>query len=310
MRQLRTTFCLFSGVVAFLVLAQHLGMNLWSCASCSFVNQLPISAFIAWAGPVVLTVLTFGAYHDKRWANIGILLTVPVSLSLIVWMVTNSSICLLCMLVHSGVLAAALCLLPKVKVVGPLFFSLAIAFTTTGGWDRFLASSDVGVFRIRDREHIPEGKVYVLFTDPECSRCQAVEKQISKMSSPPNILHRWSLLPQNLYRSIRTATILEMARIQGEAEFDRLHSEILNSPPPYDDEAILSAASKAGLGGQASKWLEHPSERALIAIEDDQTTSQELKIRSLPALAELSQPDVTGMRTMRLVPFSSIGLSP
>lgn len=72
----------------------------------------------------------------------------------------------------------------------------------------------------------------------------------------------------------------------------------------------MSAATKVGFGAVAKGWLEHPTERVLIAIEGDQAIASAMKIESLPALAELSEPDITGTRMLKLVPFSAIGISP
>ena len=310
MRQLRTAFCTFSVVAALLALAQHLGANLWNCASCSSVNQIPISGVIAWFGPVFLGVLTYGQYTEAKWSKPSLCVAASCSLALLVWMATHNTICLLCMFVHIGVISATLSLLPKPKFVGILFFSLAVAFTGTGGWDRFTVTSTIGIFQARGKEKIPDGKVYVLFTDPECSRCQMAESEIAKLAKKPTILYRWNLLPQHMYRSIRAAALLKMARAHDPNDFEKLRVELLNISPPLNDDVLIEAATKVGLGAFAKGWLEHPSDRALIAIDSDQTTAQAMKIQSLPALAELSDADISGMRTLKLVPFSSIGLSP
>jgi hypothetical protein len=101
-----------------------------------------------------------------------------------------------------------------------------------------------------------------------------------------------------------------MARAHDPNDFEKLRVELLNISPPLNDDVLLSASAKVGLGALAKGWLEQPSERVLIAIDGDQTIAQAMKIQSLPALAELSDADITGMRTLKLVPFSSIGLSP
>jgi len=308
MRQLRTIFCAFSFIAALAALAQHLGIDLWGCASCSLVNDLPVSGILAWLGPPVLGVLCYGLYRDLKWAMIGIGVAACGSLSLVIWMVLHNTVCLICVLVHVGVISSALCLVPRVKVLGPLFFSVMVVFTATDGWERVTGSRETAIFRPRDREVIPTGPVYVLFTDPECSRCQMAEAQIAKLSKPPSLLYRWTLLPQNTYRSIRAAALLEMARTTSPELFEKLRVEILKTPPPLTDDALIAAAKRVNL--DAWGWLQQPSERVLIDIEGDQTTSQELKIESLPALAELSQPDATGTRTLRRVPFSKIGLAP
>jgi len=310
MRQLRIALCTFSVVAALIALAQHLGFNLWNCASCSSVNQIPLSVAIAWGGPVLLGVLVYGLYTEAKWSKYGLIAASCCSFVLVGWMISRNTICLLCMLVHIGVISAFLSLLPKPKFVGLLFFSLAVAFTATGGWDRFTVSSNIGIFQARDKENIPEGKVYVLFTDPECSRCQMAENEIAKLANKPTILYRWNLLPQNMYRSIRAATLLEMARSHDPNDFEKLRTELVNTSPPLNDDVLIKAATKFGLGALAKGWLEHPNERILIAIENDQSTAQAMKIQTLPALAELSDPDVTGTRTLKLVPFFAIGLGP
>ena len=277
------------------------------------MNELPVSGLLAWFGPLVLAGITYAQYKELRNADYALGVAAIGSLSLVFWMVSHHSICLLCMLVHIGVVSAALALghVPKLVWVKPiplLFFSFAIAYTATGGWDQFAQSSEVGIFRPRDKEVVPAGKVYVLFTDPECSRCVMAENQIKKLATQPNILYRWTILPQNLYRSVRAAAMLEMARLDAPQQFDKLRESMIQAPPPFTDTALVTLANQVGLDSKVHDWLDHPSERALIALEDDRTTSEELKIRSLPALAELSPPDATGMRTLRLVPFSRIGL--
>lgn len=310
MRHIRATFCGFSFVVAILALIQHLGFDLWNCASCSLVNELPVSSIIAWVGPFLLAGLTYTIYKDLKWANYMLGVAAVGSLSLVAWMIRNNTICLMCILVHIGVLAATLTLIPRTKFLGPLFFSLAIAFTATDGWEKFMITSEYGIFRPRDRETIPGGKVYILFTDPECSRCQIAESQISKLENKPQIIYRWCLLPQKMYRSIRAAAMLEMARMQSAADFERLRLELFKETPPLTDAALIAIATRAGLADKVKSWLDNPTERALVAIEDDQTSALELKIQTLPALAELSEPDATGSRTIRQVPFSAIGINP
>lgn len=310
MRQIRTSFCAFSFVASLAALVQHFGVDLWGCASCSLVNDLPISKALAWLGPPILAALVYGQYVDVKWAKVGLVIAACGSSTLITWMILHNTVCIVCMLVHIGVLSAALCLIPRVKFLGPLFFSVAVVFTATDGWDRLTGSRETGIFRPRDHETIPDGTAYVLFTDPECSRCQMAEAQISRLPKPPTILHRWTLLPQNTYRSIRAIALLEMTRTNKPELFEKLRSEILRTQPPLTDSALLAAATKTGLANQAKSWLDQPSENVLIAIEGDQTTSQELKIESLPALAVLSAPDATGTRTLHRVPFSAIGLPP
>jgi hypothetical protein len=310
MRQIRTAFCIFSVVAALFAFVQHLGFNLWNCASCSSVNQIPISGAIAWFGPIILGVLTFGLYKDTKWAKIGLGIAACCSVALIAWMITHNTICLFCMLVHIGVISATLSLLPQPKFLGLLFFSTSVAFTATGGWNQLTVTSNMGIFQSRDNEQIPDGKVYVLFTDPECSRCQMLEAEIAKLPQPPKIVYRWNLLPQNMYRSIRAVTLLEMARAHNPSNFEKLRLELLKASPPLNDDVLMNAASKVGLGALAKGWLDHPSDRVLIAIEGDQATAAALKIQSLPALAELSDADASGLRTLKTVPFSTLGLAP
>jgi hypothetical protein len=225
------------------------------------------------------------------------------------WMIQRHTICPVCMLVHIGVISSALTLLPgKLRAVSPLFFSLAVAFAATGGWDLFGTEQGIAIFRPRDHEAIPSGKVYVLFTDPECPRCRMVEEQIATKARTVNVLHRWTLLPHDTYRSIRACALLEMARAKSPEDYERLRQEIQRTALPLTDAALLEAAARAALGDQARAWLDTPGETALIAIAGDQTTSRELDIQSLPSLAELSGPDASGTRMLRLVPFSEIGV--
>jgi hypothetical protein len=308
MSAVRAFFALFATVAALLALAQHLGLDLWNCATCSMVSDMPMSGLMAWVGPIALGILTYGLHKDLAWAKTGIAVAAIASIGLITWMLRHHTMCTLCMLTHIGVLAGAAACLPRVsKVAGPAF-ALAVAFTATGGWEPFTSQSGVGIFRPRDRETIPSGRVFVLFTDPECSRCHLVESQIENLRTKPSILIRWMILPQNAYRSIRAAALLESARISNDRLFQALHSDLSHQTPPLTDEVLTAMAQKHVQPGQITDWLESPPDRALVAIEEDQTTASELGIQSLPALAELSAPDRAGMRTLRRVPFSEIGL--
>ena len=69
MRPLRIFFCLFAGCASLVALAHHLGFDLWGCASCSFVNELPMSAALAWGGPVALFALAYALFAELRWAK-------------------------------------------------------------------------------------------------------------------------------------------------------------------------------------------------------------------------------------------------
>lgn len=310
MRQLRTNFCAFSFVASIVALLHHLGFDLWTCASCSFVNELPISSALAWLGPVATAVLAAGCYFNKPWASYALGAVSIASVGLVAWMICHHAICLVCILVHTGLIAGALTLVPRAKFLGPLFFALALVFVVTDGFERFSVSNGTAIFSPRPREVIPTGPVYVLFTDPECSRCKMVEQQIEKMPRKPAILHRWTLLPQNTYRSIRVATMLEMAKLKGAEVFDNLRRELLNRQPPYTDAVLEEAGQAAGLGDQIKTWLDFPADSVLVDIQRDETTSIELKIESLPALAELLPPDRSGTRMLRLVPLSAIGINP
>ncbi len=308
MKHLRIFFCLFSGCAALVALAHHLGLDLWGCASCSFVNELPLSAALAWGGPPALFALAYALFSERRGAKAALGVAALGSLTLAWWMIHNNTLCPVCMLIHIGVVSAALSLLPKPRALAPLFFSLAIVFAATGGWDRFGTEQGVAIFRPRGQETIPGGKVYVLFTDPECPRCRMVEDQMAAKPEPLNVLYRWTLLPHDTYRSIRAVALLEMARDKSPEAFERLRRELQKAAPPLTDTALLDAAANAALGAEAQAWLDVPAEAALISIAGDQTTSKELNIQSLPALAELSGPDPTGTRMLRLVPFSEIGV--
>jgi hypothetical protein len=308
MRQLRAFFCLFAGCAALVALAHHLGFDLWGCASCSFVNELPMSAALAWGGPPALFGLAYALFTGRRGANAALCLAALGSMTLGGWMVHNNTLCPVCMLAHIGVLSAALSLVPKAPALSPLFFSLAITFAATGGWEKFGTEQGVAIFRPRDHEVIPSGMVYVLFTDPECPRCRMVESQMAAKPQPLNVLYRWTVLPQDTYRSMRAAALLEMARAKSPLAFETLRLALQKTAPPLTDKTLLDAAATAGLGAEAPGWLDGPAEAALIAIAGDQTTSKELNIQSLPALAELSGADATGTRMLRLVPFSQIGV--
>jgi hypothetical protein len=308
MKFLRVFFCGFSLIAALIALAQHLGFDLWGCASCSFVNETPMSFALAWGGPVVLTCLTYALHRNIKRSEIGLGAAAACSVVLVAWMILSNIICLVCIMVHIGVFGAALTLIPRPRLLAPLAFSLAIVFTATGGFDRFSVPQGTAVFRPRAGETIPDGKVFVLFTDPECGRCQLAESQIENLSVKPKLLYRWSLLPHTMYRSIRAAALVEMARIEDPDLSQSLRVALSKAPPPLTDSALLGIASKVGLGDKANAWLRSPSEAALSAITDDQSTTTELKLESLPALAELSAVDQYGQRTLRLVPLSKIGI--
>lgn len=308
MRQLRTFFCGFSFVAAAVALALHLGLNLWTCASCSFVNEQPISGPLAWLGPAITGALAVASYLDKKQVGAAIGICTLGSLALVGWMLSNNSVCKACLLVHLGVISAALTFVPKAKFLAPAVFSFVIAFVSTEGLEHYIGANAKAVFQPREAETIPDGPVYVLYTDPECSRCQMAEAAIEKLETKPNILYRWILLPQNLYRTIRAAAVLESARIESPKAFDSLRIALFTTPGPLTDEQILSAAKRAGLEQKARGWLASPDVRALTAIEGDQQYTKDLQIESLPALAMLSAPDATGTRTLVRVPFSAIGL--
>lgn len=308
MRALRIFFCGFAFVASLLALAHHLGFDLWNCASCSLVDEMPMSSALAWGGPIVLLALTVLLYRDQKAAPYLLAGAGVASAGLVAWMFQRNTVCEVCMLVHIGVLSAALALIPRAGYAAPFLFSLAVAFSGTGGWQRLTVEQGVAMFVPRSGETVPQGKVYVLFSDPECGRCQLVEGQIAAMAAKPNVLYRWFLLPQKTYRTIRAVAMLEMAR--GEGAFDRLLEKIRTATPPLDDAAIKKAAAGAGLAAKADKWLTSPDEAVLNAIGDDQQTARALGIESLPALAELSPPGPDGVRMLRRVPFSAIGIQP
>lgn len=310
MRHLQLLFCGVALVAALVALAQHTGLDLWGCASCSAVKTLPMSGVLAWSGPVVLGALIYGLAKETKWAPKALVGVACCSLLLALWMIANRTVCVTCVIVHIGTLAAALTLAPKSSAIAPCFFAVAIVFTATGGWDRFTAVQGVGIFRPRPGEEIPAGKVYVLFTDPECSRCRLAEKAIEKLESKPTVLRRWCILPQSAYRSLRAAAMVEMATISKSSKAGALATALGDAVPPLTDDVLLSAARKVGLGPEAAGWLANPLEDALISIQSDQDMAKELQIESLPALAELMPPDATGLRTLRRVPFSSIGVGP
>jgi hypothetical protein len=304
----RAAFCAFSLVASLVALAHHLGYDLWGCASCSFVDDIPMSAAFAWGGPVVLAGLTYALYRDMGWSKMLLALAAAGSVTLLTWMLRNNAICDICVLVHLGVLSATLSLIAKPNFLGILFFSLAIAFITTGGLDQFEGQAGTAIFRPRKKEIIPSGRVFVLFGDPECTRCQMIETSIEKNSDRPQVLYRWALLPHSMYRSVRAATMMEMARIVSPANFELLRKELAHTDPPLTDDKLIEAARKSGMKGPVKEWLASPSEQALMAIDDDHSTFQELGSKSLPTLAELSPPDASGLRTLRLVPLSTLGI--
>lgn len=310
MRQLRTNFCAFSFVASVVALLLHLGFDLWGCASCSFVNDLPVSSVLAWLGPVLTAILAIGCYFNKPWSGYALCSVAAISVGLVAWMVSHGAICAVCMMVHAGLIAAALTLVPRVKFLATLFFAGSVVFAVTGGFERYSTPRGTTIFSPRPREVIPAGKVYVLFTDPECSRCKMVEQQIDNMPAKPNVLYRWTLLPQNTYRSIRVATMLEMAKLKGTEFFEKLRVALLKRQPPYTDAVIEDAGQEAGLGDEIKSWLDFPADSVLIDIQRDETASIELKIESLPALAELSPPDKSGTRMLRLVSLREIGIRP
>jgi protein-disulfide isomerase len=255
-----------------------------------------------WVGPPALALLTIGLALDRKEARIAGLLAAVCSLALVAAMVQSRSLCTLCLLVHIGVISMAVSLAPKAVYAAGALFSLATVFTATGAWDAYSVQKGIAAFRPTPGESLPEGKVLVLFTDPECPRCRELERQWEKRPPRETILRRWCLLPHSMYRTLREAALLETARIEAPNRFEALRRETARIQPPITDEALLNAARRAGLGSEAVKWLASPSERALAAIADDQTSARELGIESLPALAELSGSGPPETRTMHLVP--------
>lgn len=310
MRYLHAGFCAFAFVASLIALANHAGLDLWGCASCSFVRDMPLSPVLACGGPALLAALTYGLYKEAKWAKIGLVAAGVGSVALMNWMIQSRTICLVCVLVHIGTVSAAVSLVPRAGAVACLLFATGVIFTATGGWDRFASAQGTAVFRPRPREPIPEGSVYVLFTDPECERCRIIEKRIATLPSPPKILHRWSLLPHSMYRGVRAAAVFESARMRSPDAAERLRRELLSAQPPLSDAVLLAAAERAGLAAEAREWLDEPHPGALVAIDEDQATTKELGIQSLPALAELSAAGPGGVRTLRLVPFTAIGIRP
>ncbi|MBS1709868.1 MAG: hypothetical protein JSS65_14235 [Armatimonadetes bacterium] len=217
------------------------------------------------------------------------------------WMLSSRSVCPACLLVHLGVVAAALTLVPKAWWSGPTVFAVAMIFLSTGGWEKIGTARGTAVFRPRPGESVPQGDVYVLFTDPECGRCRLAE---ANLAAKPNlqVLHRWVILPHGAYRTMRAAALVESVRLRSPQQARELIRLLASGPEELTDEAILHAASQAGVGPEARTWLTTPPNEAIAALEDDNTTAKELEIQSLPAMAKLSGPDATGSRRLTLLP--------
>ncbi|HLO99508.1 MAG TPA: hypothetical protein VK171_13015, partial [Fimbriimonas sp.] len=231
MRHLQLLFCGVALVAALVALVQHMGFDLWGCASCSAVKSLPISGVLAWGGPVVLGALIYGVAKEAKWVPWSLGAAACCSAALFFWMISQRTVCVVCVVAHVGIISAALTLIPKSSILAPSFFALGMVFTATDGWDRFTVVQGVGVFRPRPNEVIPEGKVYVMFTDPECSRCRVAEEALDMLTSKPVVLRRWFILPQTAYRSMRAAAMIEMARITKSSKSEALWKELKVAVP-------------------------------------------------------------------------------
>src|SRR5262245_26071702 len=99
MKSLRIFCCVFALCASLVALAHHLGADLWGCASCSFVNELPMSGLLAWGGPLLLLALTYVVFAERRGASVALCLAALGSLTLVWWMIQRHTICPVCMLV-------------------------------------------------------------------------------------------------------------------------------------------------------------------------------------------------------------------
>jgi len=297
-RGFRLLFLAFSLVASLVTLLMHLKVDLWTCARCSLVDDQPVSPFLSWAGPVLVSGLLFAAARAWRHAPTALSVASIISLGLVVFMVSRRAICPACVLVHTGIVAAALTLLPRGFLAGAAVFICTLVFGGTGGWEKLSSAQGVAVFRPRSFEKPPEANTVVVFSDPECPRCRIVEERLSR-ATDIHVLHRWVPLAHSRYRSIRVAVVVESAALRDPALAAKLRDAILSEPGPYTDNVILKAASSINLDQDVRKWLDKPEEKALAALEDDRTTAEELGVTSLPALAAISPPAPDGSRTLR-----------
>ncbi|MBX3111770.1 MAG: hypothetical protein KF857_07145 [Fimbriimonadaceae bacterium] len=299
----RMFFLAYALVASGLALAMHLKQDLWACASCSFVDSQPFGAGLAWIGPPLLAALLVTTRKGWKFAALSLSGAAVVSLGLIAVMLRSGNLCPVCLAVHIGVLAAALSLLPRGVWWSSTFFGAALLFASTGGWDKLSDPVGVGVFRPRHWETVPAGDVVVLFSDPECERCRLAETRLAE-DGQITVLHRWTLLPHGLYRTMRAAVAIEAASAEfGQSKGQAFREALFAKPPPYTDEVILDAARGVGMERQCRQWLTTPPAAALQALDDDQTTSDELGVRNLPAVAQLDPPDASGSRRLHLLPL-------
>lgn len=297
-RGFRLFFLAFALVASLVTLFMHLKVDLWACARCSLVDDQPVSPFLAWAGPVLVGSLIFASVRAWRHTATTLAIASTVSLGLVVFMVSRRAICPACVLVHTGIVAAALTLLPRGFLAGAAVFICTLVFGGTGGWEKLSSAQGVAVFRPRSFENEPDANTVIVFSDPECPRCRVLEERISR-ATDIRVLHRWVPLAHSRYRSIRVAAVVESASLRDPALGTKLRDAILSETGPYTDEVILKAASRINLDQDVRNWLDNPEEKALAALEDDRTTAEELGVTSLPALAAVSAAAPDGSRTLR-----------
>lgn len=289
------SFALAASLVSLLM---HLKVDLWTCARCSLVDDQPVSPLLAWAGPLLMAGLLLAVLKEWRHLQTALSTAALVSLGLVVVMLSRRAVCPACVMVHTGVVAAALTLLPRGLVLASATFVSALVFGGTGGWDKLSSAQGVALFRPRPFEPEPDAETVVVFSDPECPRCRIVEDRLAK-TADLRVLHRWVPLAHSRYRSIRVAATVESAALRDPRLGTKLRDAILAEAGPYTDDVILRAARGLGIEQDVRKWLDTPDERALAEIEDDRATAEELGVTSLPALAAVSPAAPDGSRTLR-----------
>lgn len=313
MRPLRMLFGCFALFMALLAAAQQANVDVWGCATCSLVKDYAFSSYLAYGGPILLAALCFGLFKEVKWAPIVAIAGALAGLGLSFLMVSRGTICEICLLTHSSLIALALSFMPRAGTAVSIgAFVLGVGFTGTGGWTNLQESIlRASVFVPRPYEApIKDGEtVYVVFSDPECSRCRLLEQDMLK-GLPPGVrvVHRWNLLPHGMYRSIRAATLIESLANDDPKKAEEFRIRLTQEWQPLSDEVLLSIAKKMGLESYAKSALANPQLKLLTWISDDARMASELGFEQLPAVAKVGPPDVQGVRTMRPATVEAVKL--
>lgn len=314
MRAVNLTFLLFAFFMALASLAHHLGAQIFGCPTCSLVKTESFSGLLAFGGPPALALLLAATYFRWKFSPILMAGAFVVSLGLVGWMLSTNKICELCMLVHTGVLAAGLAAIPRreAALVSIVLFSGSIGFAGSGGWERYLAPILRRTYftpRSREAALPADKKVYVIFSSPDCGSCQQLEGLLSKVPAGTPIVHRWYLLARGRYRTLPAAVLTEVLLDKdptfGEKFRQQLYAPLADLKP---DSLIKMAGPYRKL---AEETLKNPPEEVLARLAEDETAATAgLKVDRLPmlAVADPAGPVETtgGIRLMHWEPVSKL----